>query len=185
MLNILKELNIGKASGPDGIHNRILREGAHQLVKPLCDLFNASLSLCILPSSWKISNVCPIFKSGDPSIPSNYRSVSLLNIAEKVFERIVYNHVFSYLRGINFFTLIQSGFLPGDSTVNQTLTLYHKICRALDNGHEYRMIFFDVSKAFDKVWHKGVLFKFYHARVRGILLKWFTAYLFNQQQRLF
>ena len=102
-LNILKDLNIGNASGPDGIHNRILSEGAHQHVKLLCDLFNASLSLCILPSSWKISNVCPIFKSGDPSIPFNYRPVSLLNTAEKVFDRIVYNHVFSYLRGTIFF----------------------------------------------------------------------------------
>ena len=88
---ILKDLNILKASGPDGIHNTIEREGAHQLAKPRCDLFSVSLSLCILPSSWKISkfNVCPIFKSGDPPILSSYRLVSLLNTTEKVFERIV------------------------------------------------------------------------------------------------
>ena len=128
--------------------------------------------------------MCPIFKICDPSIPSNYRPVSLLNTAEKVFERNVYNHVFFYLRGTNFFTPFQSGFLPGDSTVNQTLTLYHNICRALDNGHEYRMIFFDVSEAFDKVWHKGLLFKLYHKGVRGRLLKWFTEYLSNRQQRV-
>ena len=54
----------------------------------------------------------------------------------------------------------------------------------MDNGHEYRVIFFDVSKAFDKVWHKGVLFKLYHAGVRGRLLKWFTEYLSNRQQRV-
>ena len=83
VLNILKD--IGKASGPDRIHNRILHEGAHQLAKPLCDLFNVSLTLCILPSSWKISNVYPIFKSGDPSIPSNYRPVSLLNPSNNIF----------------------------------------------------------------------------------------------------
>ena len=110
VLNILKDLNMGKASGPDGIHDRILREGAHQLAKPPCDLFNASLSLCFLPSSWKLSNVCPIFKSGGPFIPSDYRPVSLLNTAEKVFDRIFYDHVFSCLRGTIFFTPFQSGF---------------------------------------------------------------------------
>ena len=76
-----------KASGPDGIHNRILCKGAAQLAYPLGDLFNASLNLCAVPSSWKMSNVCPIFKGGDPSIPSNYRPVSLLNTIEKVLEK--------------------------------------------------------------------------------------------------
>ena len=46
------------------------------------------------------------------------------------------------------------------------------------------MIFFDVSKAFDKVWHKGLLFKLYHVGVRGRLIKWFTEYLSNRQQRV-
>ena len=65
-----------------------------QLAYPLCDLFNASLNSCAAPSSWKISNVCPIFKGGDPSIPSNYRLVSLLNTVEKVLEKNIFNHVF-------------------------------------------------------------------------------------------
>ena len=100
---VLKNLNIGKASGPDGIHNRILCDGAAQLAYPLCDLFNASLNLCAVPSSWKMSNVCPIFKGGDPSILPNYRPVSLLNTIEKVLEKIIFNHVFSYLSQSNFF----------------------------------------------------------------------------------
>ena len=54
----------------------------------------------------------------------------------------------------------------------------------MDNGHEFRMVFFDVSKAFDKVWHKGILFKLYHAGVQGRLLEWFTDYLSNRYQRV-
>ena len=76
-----------------------------------------------------------------------FRPVSLLN------------SIFNHLREINFLTACQSGFLPGDSTVNQLIYLYDKICSALDNGLEIRMVFFDISKAFDKVWHKGFIFK--------------------------
>ena len=126
---------------------------------PYVIFFNYSLESCSLPVSWKTSNICPIFESGDPSTPSNYRPVSLLNTMEKVFEKIIYKHVFNYLIEIRFFTPSQSGFLPGDSTINQLIFLYNKICKALDEGLEIRFIFFYISKAFDKVWHKGFIFK--------------------------
>ena len=89
VLDVLKTLKTGKASGPDGINSRILIESAHQLAPHLSKLFCFSLDISSVPNSWKISNVCPIFKSGDPSLPSNYRPVSLLNNIEKVLERII------------------------------------------------------------------------------------------------
>ena len=60
----------------DCINNRILIETAHQLVPHLSELFNFSLNTSSVPNSWKVSNVYPIFKSGDPSLPSHYRPVS-------------------------------------------------------------------------------------------------------------
>ena len=60
---------------------------------PLIQLFNYSLHCCKMPSAWKLFNVCLLFKGGDPSIPSNYRPVSLLNIIEKVLEKIIFKHV--------------------------------------------------------------------------------------------
>ena len=95
-----------------------------------------------MPSCWKIANVCPIFKKGDPAVASNYRPISLLNTIEKVFERILHKHLFNFLRDNSFFAPTQSGFLPGDSTVNQLTYIYNTICRALDNGLEVRVIFF-------------------------------------------
>ena len=79
--------------------------------------------------------------------------------SEKVFERIIFKHVFNHLRETEFFTPCPSGFLPGDSTVNQVTYLYARICKAFDDGLEIRVVFFDISKAFDKVWHKCLIFK--------------------------
>ena len=81
--DILKTLKQGKASGPESRNNRVLTEAAFQLAPILCSLFNQSLMSCTVPTSCKLSNVCPIFKSGDKSLPCNYRPVSLLNGIEK------------------------------------------------------------------------------------------------------
>ena len=72
-----------------------------------------------MPSAWKLSNVRLIFEGGDPSIPSNYRPVSLLNTMEKVIERIIFKHVFNHLKDAKLLTPHQSGFLLGVSTGNQ------------------------------------------------------------------
>ena len=93
----------------------------------------------------------PSLKVVNSPIAPNYRPVLLLNTMEKVFERILFKTVFNYLKVTNFLTPSQSGFLPGDSTVNQVVFLYNKICKAFDEGLEIRVIFFDISKAFDKV----------------------------------
>ena len=182
--DILKTLKQGKACGPNGINNRVLTEAAFQLAPILCSLFNQSLMSCIAPISWKISNVCPKFKSGYKSLPCNYRPVSLLNGIERVFERIIFKHVFNHLRETKFFTPCQSGFLTGDSTVNQVTYLYNRICKVLDDGLEIRVVFFDISKAFDKVWHKSLKFKTKKAGIQGLLLAWFVNYLSGRYQKV-
>ena len=114
-----------KAPGPDTF-NCILHEATSQVAGPLSQSYNYSLHCCKMPSAWKLSNVRLIFKGGDPSIPSNYRPVSLLHTMEKVLERIIFKHVFNHLKDTNFFTPHQSGLLPGVSTVNQLTYIYEK-----------------------------------------------------------
>ena len=85
----------------------------------LSQLFNYSLDCCMLPLAWKVSNVCPIFKGGDSSVPSIYRPVSPLNTMENVLERIILSMFFNHMKYRNFFTPRHSWFLLGDSTVNR------------------------------------------------------------------
>ena len=180
----LMSLNVGKAVGPDTISNRLLQELALPLSAPLCNLFNFSLRTGQVPSSWKEAHVTPIHKKNDPSDVSNYRPISLLNTMGKVLEKIVHKHVFNYFRDNNILTALQSGFVPGDSTVNQLLDLYNTFCKSLDDSKEVRAVFCDISKAFDRVWHRGLLYKLRRAGITGSLLSWFSHYLQDRKQRV-
>ena len=90
---------------------------------------------------------------------TNYRPVSLLHICGKVFEKIIFNSLFVYLNNNNLLNSNQSGFRPGDSCVNQLISITHDIYKAFDANPslEVRGVFLDLSKAFDKVWHDGLL----------------------------
>ena len=92
---------------------------------------------------------------------NNYRPISLIPVCGKLFEKIVFDEVYSYLNGNNLITKNQSGFRPGDSATNQLLYLVNEIHESFEDKQslEVRAVFLDISKAFDKVWHKGLLFK--------------------------
>ena len=66
--------------------------------------------------------------------------------------------------------------MPGDSTVNQLTHVYNTFCKALDDGLEVRAVFCDISKAFDRVWHKGLILKLKRAGINGLLLDWLSNY---------
>ena len=182
--SVLKTLIVGKASGPNGLSNRILNELSSQLSSPLCSLFNQSLQTGYLPESYKEANVSPVPKKGDVSIVSNHRPISLLNAEAKVFERLVFKYLFNHFRDNNLLSSLQSGFIPGDSTVNQLTFLYNTFCQALDSGKEVRAVFCDISKAFDRVWHVGLLHKLKASGVKGKILDWFKHYLSDRKQRV-
>ena len=78
----------------------------------------------------------------------------------------------------------QSDFKPGDSCINQLLNLTHKICKSFDDGLEIWGILSDVSKAFDKVWHKGLLYKLKQSGISGKLFDIITDLLNFRKQRV-
>ena len=179
----IKHLNIRKAVGPDLIHNRLLIAALPEIISPLTTLFNKSLSQGIFPSIWKTAHVTPIYKKkGDRSICTNYRPISLLSCVGKLLEKCVQKRLFSFIKTNNIITPSQSGFTPGDSTVYQLLFIYDDFCKSLDNATSLQAIFFDISKAFDKVWHRGLLHKLNAIGIRGQLLTWFQNYLDNRSQ---
>ena len=77
--------------------------------------------------------------------------------------------------------MYQSGFLPNHSTTYQLIDIYHHICQSLDNNQFSCMVFCDVSKAFDRVWHKGLILKLKQVGIEGELLQWINDYLSDRK----
>ena len=101
----------------------------------------------------------PLYKKDDPSLVCNYRPISLLSSIGKVMEKNSSQAYVQFFNDHSLITCLQSGFVPRDSTVNQLVDIYNTFCKALDNGLELRAVFCDISKAFDRVWHKGLIYK--------------------------
>ena len=182
--DILKTLKTNKATGPDGVSAKLLHEAAPAIAKPLSRLINLSLKEGRVPQTWKLANVVPIHKKNERSKFENYRPISLLSCIGKVTEKVIFKHVFNYFRDNELLSKFQSGFTPGDGTVNQLVQLYHMFSEALDKKKDVRAVFCDISKAFDRVWHSGLLLKLKQLGIKGDLLNWFDNYLKNRQQRV-
>ena len=182
--DLLKDIDVSKATGPDGISPRLLKEAGSAISKPLSKLFNLSLETKTVPDIWKRANVITIYKKGEKTKIDNYRPISLLGCVGKLCERVVFKYVFNYFRTNFLLSIYQSGFQPGDSTVNQLIKVYHMLCEALDSKKEVRIVFCVISKAFDRVWHDGLVYKLKRMGIRGSLLSWFMHYLKDRQQRV-
>ena len=126
---------------------------------PLCKLFNLSLMKKCFPSFWKLANVTAVFKKSDISITSHYRPKSLLSCVSIIFERTVFKYVFNHISGHKYIHKLQSGFLTGYSTSHQLVEIYHCIMTAFENPTPLTLTFCNVSKAFDHVWIRGLIYK--------------------------
>ena len=136
------------------------------------------------PDSWKRTNVKPIYKKNNRQLKSNYRPILLLPIYGKILEKIVFAQVYSFLNNNNLISKFQSGFRPGDSCIYQLISITTNIYDSFENFDETRAIFLDISKAFDRVWHEGLIHKLKSNGIHGKLLDFFIDYISNRYQRV-
>ena len=120
----------------------------------LADAFNESVYNGIYPKELKEALVVPIFKTGSPLLPSNYRPISLLSTVGKVFELLIKKRVMKFLMQTEFFSDRQYGFLPGRSTEDALSDHVSQIVEAIENGYRVAGVYIDVRKAFDTVDHE-------------------------------
>ena len=128
----------------------------------------------IFSNFWKKSNIVTIHKKRNRLFMVNYCPVLLLPICGKIFERLIFKAVFKFLEENKLTSHNQSGFWPDDSCENQRLSIVHSIYADFDQSPslEARTNFLDSSKAFDKVWHKGQLYKLETVVVSGQSSNW-------------
>ena len=147
----LKQLDINKVTGSDGIPVRLLKETADQMAPSLTMVFNKSLRFAIFAGDWKLANIVPIFKKGKRDFVEHYRRISLLPVIFKVLERCLLAGLRDHISHL--ISREQHGFLAGTSFVAQLTSVLHYIGGQLDDGKQIDILYLDMRKAFDKINH--------------------------------
>ena len=144
-----------KACGPDLISPH-LEEGATLLSKPLSIIFNRSLLQCYFLLNRRMPMPLSFTKNRHIYAIKLQTNISLSQFG-KAMERFIHKHHCNYISENNSLTTFQSGFIQGDSTTFKLLHTYHSFLEAADSGKEVRIVFCDISKAFDRVWHRRAI----------------------------
>ena len=177
---------MNKAHSHDEISIRMLKLCESAIIESLYLIFKNCLISNTFPDVWKKTNVIPVLKKGDKQVLKNYRSVSLLPICGKIFEKLILNALYSFFEDHKLLNPCQSGFKKNDSCINRLVSINYEIYSAF-NCHpslEVRSVFLDLSKAFDKVWHDDLICKLKSLSISGSLLKLIQNYLDNRFQKV-
>ena len=181
---LLHTIKPNKASGPDSIPCRVLKEAASELAPALADIFNSSLSVGTLPDDWKTAHVAPAFKKGNTNAAENYRPISLTCVCCKLLEHIICHHIRAHLDNHNILSIFQHGFRSGHSCDSQLLSTVHDLMSIFDRKKQVDVAVLDFSKAFDVVPHQRLLGKLRHCGVNGRALEWIADFLSGRTQRV-
>ena len=182
---IIKKLNLRKASGYDDISVAVLKSNITIISLILSKLVNESFQTGVYPDCLKIAKVIPIFKGGKQTQPGNYRPISLLSNLDKIIEKLIYNRLISFLNKYNILSDNQYGFRQGHSTTLAISHFYENLLDSQDNGRATCAILLDLSKAFDSVNHDILLFKLQRYGIRGQAWLLLRSYLNNRKQYVY
>ena len=180
---LLRNLKPHKATGPDGVPARLLKEIAEEVAPAVTLLFQASLDQGRIPLSWKKALIVPIFKKGNRSVASNYRQISLTTILCKLCEHIIHCAIIGHLSKHDILTDSQHGFRKRSCDTQLILTI-HDLARGIEEKEQTDLILLDFAKAFDKVSHRLLLHKIEHYGVRGHTLHWVKDFLSDRTQQV-
>ncbi|GJQ66664.1 hypothetical protein Trydic_g4632 [Trypoxylus dichotomus] len=179
---LLKNLKRKKSTGHDGITSEAIKNLPSEGMAAITDIINAILKLGHFPDTWKEAKVIMIRKPGKPSNDTNsYRPISLLPIISKIAERVILNRLNEATEELGIIPHHQLGFREGHSTTHQLVRLIEHITEKMNISTPTAAIFLDVEKAFDRVWHAGLVHKMARARIPGPLIQLVRHYLTNRK----
>ena len=175
ILAATKKLKRSCCPGPDGIPALVFARCATAIVEPLCLIFNKSFEQAKFPAIWKQSFMFPVFKSGDRRNVRNYRGITSLSAASKIFELIVSNAILS--RTKNYISFDQHGFMPGRSVSTNLLDFTSTCICHMEQKAQIDVIYTDLKAAFDRIDHRILLQKIKRLGASSKFAEWLGSYL--------
>jgi len=157
VFQVLNSLKPNKCKGFDNLPNRILKICSQSLATPFSLLFHFIFSSEEYPTVWKTATVIPLLKTGSQTEVQNYRPIALLPSLSNVFEKLLHKRIYNYLEHHNVLIPNNSGFRKKQSTLNSLLSTCNNLYQAYDSNLSSRIVFLDISKAFDRVDHTCLL----------------------------
>jgi len=171
-----------RGCSPDSVPNFIFKYLSFELSSVISSLFNLSVVEGKFPACLKVARVTPVFKSGDKSMVSNYRPISILSTISKVFEKLMCRRLMEYLDKNEILKNNQFGFRKMRCTSDAVLEFLNDANMSLDARCQFLTVCLDLSKAFDTIDHWTLIRKLAHVGVRGLPLRWFSTYLKDRTQ---
>ena len=180
----LKELDVNKLTGHDGLSPQLLKELSPAISAPLVKLFNLSLTQGKLPRDWKKAIVIPIHKKGSKTSAANYRPISLTCVTCKVMERIVNKRIINHLEANSLISSSQHGFCSKRSVDTNLLESYSLVTDLLEKGVLVDIIQLDLAKAFDKVCHCYLIHRLCTLSLSPNVISWIKDFLRDRPQQV-
>ena len=177
VLDIINQLKNKTTQGHHGISPKLLKDLKHPLSSPLATIINKSLSEGKFPDIMKIARINPIFKAKDKTDISNYRPISILPTLSKVFEKVIFKRLYSFLEKYSILSENQFGFRPKHSTIDAIIQFTNQITEGFKNKKTSVGLFCDLSKAFDTIDHGILIKKLHYYGIRGLALQLIKSYL--------
>lgn len=181
VLEALTRLPNGKAPGPDGIANEILKVVVRADPAPITHIFNRCLREAYYPERWKVANLVLIQKAGrPPEDPKSYRPLCLLDTVGKLFEKILVKRLNHYLEETGSLAETQYGFRKRRSTLHAIERLQTTVREANDAGKVVGMLTLDVSNAFNSAPWQCIMGALKRMKVPAYLVHIIRSYLTNR-----
>ena len=185
MESVLSKLK-NNSPGEDLVHNQFLKFMPEDYKIWALKIVNDSFLKAVVPLTWKNAIICPIAKPGKPPMsPSSYRPISLLPCFMKVMEKMVCNRLSFVLEHNYAFSETQGGFRRRLSTLEQIARLENVIRHSLCDRKYCIAIFFDLSSAYDCVWHTGLLYHLAQNGIKGNILAWLQEFLRDRSYKVY
>ncbi|GFX42049.1 RNA-directed DNA polymerase from mobile element jockey [Trichonephila clavipes] len=185
ILSYVQRLKPRKSPGLDQISNRMIKNLPLKFLLFITLLINQLFKNSYFPNSWETAVVIPILKPDkDSALPSNYRPISLLSCLSKVYEFVLLQRLNQHCAAFNFIIPQQCGFRPKCSTVHQLLRVTELIHSGFAKHEATGILFLDIAKAFDKIWHDGLLIKLIRLDFPAPLIKSIHSFLSHRSFRV-